>query len=330
MAASSDKLKKYKSLYSSTLSTGIGTGTTDTITPASVTGLPTDTAITLTFDRVNSGGEATPTKMERIKGVISGGNLTSYVRAIDGSTEQAHTAGAVIEMIWNAADWNDLVDWGLVEHNQDGTHKGALVTTLKATGAEVNTGTEDAKIVTPKAIGDSNVAFISDIPVKATGAEIDAGTDDAKFATSKAIADSFLGSIMGTDGIAKFHYVGDGSTINTASTSFVDMTGMTKTITPQSTKSKFLIFFICEMSMNTGNSFAEILINKDGVGIGSSFPRIVHSNNLSTGGFGQHIIGAVFNSPATASNITYKLQWKVGANTAYSRIKHLFIIEFKN
>lgn len=122
MAASSDKLKKYKSLYSSTLSTGIGTGTTDTITPASVTGLPTDTAITLTFDRVNSGGEATPTKMERIKGVISGGNLTSYVRAIDGSTEQAHTAGAVIEMIWNAADWNDLVDWGLVEHNQDGTH----------------------------------------------------------------------------------------------------------------------------------------------------------------------------------------------------------------
>jgi len=125
-----DKLRKYKSLYSSTLSTGIGTGTGDTITPASVVGLATDTAITLTFDRVDSSGTATPAKLERIKGIISGGNFTAYVREIDGTTEQAHTAGAVIEMVWNAADWNDMVDWGLVAHNQDGTHKSGSVFTL--------------------------------------------------------------------------------------------------------------------------------------------------------------------------------------------------------
>jgi hypothetical protein len=46
MAASiNDKLHKYKSLFATTLSTGIGTGTSDTLTPATVTGLPTDTAI---------------------------------------------------------------------------------------------------------------------------------------------------------------------------------------------------------------------------------------------------------------------------------------------
>jgi hypothetical protein len=151
MASQLDLLKKYKSLFSTTLSTGIGTGTTDTITPATVTGLPTTTGITLTFDRIDSAGVATPTKLERITGVISAGNFTSYVRAKDGTTEQAHTANAVIEMVWNAQDWNDLVDWGLVEHTQLGVHTNALVTTLKASAAEVTTGTNDTKIVTPLA-----------------------------------------------------------------------------------------------------------------------------------------------------------------------------------
>ena len=65
----------------------------------------------------------------------------------------------------------------------------------KCTGAEIDTGTDDAKFATPKAIADSDLARTGDIPsvpVKATGAEIDTGTDDAKFATAKAIEDSDL------------------------------------------------------------------------------------------------------------------------------------------
>lgn len=130
MASINDKLRKYKSLFSTTLSTGIGTGTSDTITPATVTGLPTDTAITLTIDRVDSSGTATPSKLERIKGIISGGNLIDYVRGVDGTTEQSHTAGAVVEMVWNAADLNDIVDWGLVEHSQLGVHDKTKVVDL--------------------------------------------------------------------------------------------------------------------------------------------------------------------------------------------------------
>jgi len=70
----------------------------------------------------------------------------------------------------------------------------ALVTPpVKATGAELNTGTDDAKFATAKALADSDYAKTSDIPtlpVKATGAEIDTGTDDAKFVTPKALADN--------------------------------------------------------------------------------------------------------------------------------------------
>lgn len=138
-AAITDLLKKYKSLFSTTLSVGIGTGTSDTITPASVSGLPTDTLITLTFDRVDSGGVATPTKLERIQGIISGGNFVSYTRGIDGTTEQAHAGGAVIEMIWNADDWNDLVTWGLVEHNQLGGHTNITASNITASGVSTLT-----------------------------------------------------------------------------------------------------------------------------------------------------------------------------------------------
>lgn len=60
------------------------------------------------------------------------------------------------------------------------------------TGAEIDAGTDNEKVATPKAIADSSLAFTADIPVKATGAEIDTGTDDAKFATPKAIMDSNL------------------------------------------------------------------------------------------------------------------------------------------
>jgi len=122
-----DKFKKAESLFSTTLSASISTGTGETITLASVSGLPTDTEITITVDRVDANGNATPAKLERITGTLSGSNLTSYTRGTDGTTEQSHSSGAVIEYIWNSHDWNDLVDGILVGHNQDGTHDPAII-----------------------------------------------------------------------------------------------------------------------------------------------------------------------------------------------------------
>ncbi len=160
----SDYFKKYKSLFSTTTTAGFSTGTGETITLNSVVGLPTDTEITLTFDRVNNNKTATPTLMERITGTISGSNLVIRTspasgRGADGTTEQAHSNGCVVEMIWNAEDWNDSITGALVEHNQDGTHKTATITTLKASGAQVTTGTVDNLAVTPKALADSSPTF---------------------------------------------------------------------------------------------------------------------------------------------------------------------------
>lgn len=119
-----DYFRKGKSLFSTTSNT-FSTGDGVTITPNSVTGLPTDCEICLTFDRVDSGGTATPTKMERIIGVITGGNFVVRAttgRGADGTTDQAHTS-PVVEYIPNAEDMNDQVDGLLVAHAQTGIHK---------------------------------------------------------------------------------------------------------------------------------------------------------------------------------------------------------------
>ena len=119
-----DLFKKGKSNFATTLVTGIGTGTSETITLNSTVGLPTDTEITLTFNRVTSGGTVNSTSvMERIVGTIIGSTLTSYRRGVDGTTEQAHGAGTVVEYVWSGSDLNDMVDGIIAEHNADGTHK---------------------------------------------------------------------------------------------------------------------------------------------------------------------------------------------------------------
>lgn len=60
---------------------------------------------------------------------------------------------------------------------------------VKASGAEVTAGTNDAKFVTPKALSDAAIVVT---PVKATGEEVNVGTNDAKFLTPKAVTDSNL------------------------------------------------------------------------------------------------------------------------------------------
>jgi hypothetical protein len=88
---------------------------------------------------------------------------------------------------------------------------------VKATGAEINAGIDDAKFATAKAIADSDIAFISDIPsvpVKATGTELNTGTDDAKFATAKALADSDYAKlsdipiVTGAGTLNEYRYIG--------------------------------------------------------------------------------------------------------------------------
>lgn len=123
---------------------GVADASVTTVPLAATTNLPTDTGVTIVIDRVDSNGTATPSLEETVVGVVSGSNLVSCVRGVEG-TAQAHSAGAVVEVLVTSDGYNDIVDGIIAEHNQvDGTHKTTLVAMLAGaqtfTGAKTFTG----------------------------------------------------------------------------------------------------------------------------------------------------------------------------------------------
>ena len=133
---------------------GISDAIVTSFSLVSATGLPTDTAVLLTIDRVDGSGTKTPSKMERIVGVVSGNNIVSVIRGVEG-TAQAHAGGAVVEIVISAANFNKYITAMIAGHNQDGTFKnicslasyapsGAGTTTIYPTLAKINTITMPA------------------------------------------------------------------------------------------------------------------------------------------------------------------------------------------
>jgi hypothetical protein len=124
MAASAlDKARKSYSYLQKTLNTGINASDL-VLTPNNVTNIPTDTGVSFVIDRVDSSGAKTPTLRELMTGYVSGGTLTSLIRGEQGTTAQAHLAGAVIEFVNSGEMWNDLIDFLLQDHsNPNGNHK---------------------------------------------------------------------------------------------------------------------------------------------------------------------------------------------------------------
>lgn len=121
-AANTDKFIKVASNTGWQLgAAGISDAVVDTFSLVSPSGLPTDTAVLLTIDRVDSSGVKTPSKMERIIGIVSGSNIVSCLRGVEG-TAQAHSGGAVVEVVICATNINYLLTALLVEHGQDGKH----------------------------------------------------------------------------------------------------------------------------------------------------------------------------------------------------------------
>ena len=122
MAANTDKFKRLARKWVGSIGAGgVADGTVTTIPLSSSSGLPTDTAVVATIDRVDANGVATPSLEESVVGVVSGDNLVTCTRGVEG-TAQAHSAGAVVEILFTNKVWGDLIDGILAEHSQAGAH----------------------------------------------------------------------------------------------------------------------------------------------------------------------------------------------------------------
>lgn len=164
-AANTDKfIKAARKLAGNIDSSGIPSAIVDNFGLTSATGLPTDTAVEITVDRVDANGNKTPDKEEVIRGVVSGNSIINAVRGVEG-TAQAHSSGAVWEVRLTADQWNRLIDAMIAGHNQDGTLRnicslataspaGAGTTTIYPTLAKITTVTMPAATQTLSVSGD--------------------------------------------------------------------------------------------------------------------------------------------------------------------------------
>lgn len=111
-----------------TLQNALLTGETGTITfTAAVTSkLQASSTIPgiLVVDRVDANGNETPTKTEYISFTgVTGSTVTGLVRGLANSTNQDHSAGAIVEFVPDVVWADSLNDVITTQHNADGTHK---------------------------------------------------------------------------------------------------------------------------------------------------------------------------------------------------------------
>ena len=153
MASPNDLFRKIANNFSTTLDSAMAP--TDTSGQLdSITGLPLDTGIDLVIDRVDQNGTKTPAKREYVRGIVAGNTVTGLIRGLGNSTALPHSVGAVVELVWTADTFNDLINALLVSHGQDGTIKdGAVSATSK-----IADGIISSSKIAPGAVTPANVA----------------------------------------------------------------------------------------------------------------------------------------------------------------------------
>jgi len=110
-------------------------------------------------------------------------------------------------------------------------------------------------------------------------------------------------------------------TFSTTSTSYVDVTGLSVSITPSSSSSKILVLFQISGSQNVASSRAYVKLMRDSTGIDLGAPA--GSRTPALGGFSSAdnsipsapVSGSFLDSPATTSSTTYKIQLAMTAGS---------------
>lgn len=160
-AANTDKFKKAKRKFSTTIAAGGFAQAATTLPLTSTTGLDTDTAIVLVIGAGTSAEEV-------VTGVVSGSNVINCVRGKEGTTDQAHSAGDTVTMYFTETHWDDVMDGILVQHKQDGTHANTITTDTINENTSANGVTIDSLNIKDGVLN-SNASVVPNNLVASTG-----------------------------------------------------------------------------------------------------------------------------------------------------------------
>lgn len=133
MAAATDKLMEVGIATATTLDANYTINDTS-ITVASTSGWPTATGVAFAIDVVDSNGVQIAGTYNEYVGVVSSATSITSVDHMNG-TDRNYSAGATTRVYIpvSAERENRIVEWGLVEHDQDGTHSDITATSITAT-----------------------------------------------------------------------------------------------------------------------------------------------------------------------------------------------------
>jgi len=266
-ASNSDKFKKLARKWTGQIgSGGVADDSVTTIPLSSATNLPTDTAVVPTINRVDSSGTATPSKEESIVGVVSGNNLVTCIRGVEG-TAQAHNAGDVVEILFTNKVWDDAMDGILVEHNQDGTHKAISITGVGVTAnsIDVDAVNTSGSVISFINAGENSgqVLYVKQDHASSTGEAgkiVNDGTGDGLLINQNGDGTALNITTAATTISGAGIFVSQGSTLNNWS-STVEI----KTTAEQDSLNAYLLYVTNE---NASSASRVMAIHNDGTGNG--------------------------------------------------------------
>ena len=135
----------------------------------------------------------------------------------------------------------------------------------------------------------------------------------ATFVAGNVLTAAQMNSLRGAFRVLQIASVTKTDTFTTGSTTFVDLTGLTLTMTPSSTSSQILVTYSVQASGIAGTNMGGIQIMRGATAIGNAAAASNRSvantviPELGAAVFGQ-VTSTFLDSPATTSATTYKLQ----------------------
>jgi len=262
----------------------LGTPSSGTLT--SCTGLPLTTGVTGTLPIANGGTGTTSTTFTNLTT-----NVTGTLPVGNGGTGITSLGTGVATFLGTPSSAN------LAAAVTDETGSGALVFATSPTLTTPALGTPSSGTLT-------NCTFPT-LNQNTTGsaASLSATLDKSRMPS---------GSVLQVVNTFK------SNTFSSTNTSYVDVTGLSATITPRSTSSTILVMCTTMHSQNSSDSLLRML--RGATEIGSGTGAGVNSWTMITTDFRGGVIPQSFNyldSPATTSATTYKVQLKCQGGTGY-------------
>lgn len=169
-AAATDKLMEVGIATATTLDANYTINDTS-ITVASTSGWPTATGVAFAIDVVDSNGVQIAGTYNEYVGVVSSATSITSVDHVNG-TDRNYSAGATTRAYIpvSAERENRIVEWGVVQHKQDGTHADTITTdtineNTAANGVTIDgLNIKDSKLVTANSVVTANITDGSILP----------------------------------------------------------------------------------------------------------------------------------------------------------------------